>query len=149
MKLGTRGRYAMVALTDVALQPSGQVTTLNEISRRQNISMTYLEQLFVKLRRKGIVESVRGPGGGYRLALRPEQIRVHEVLAAVEESVNALEFGAGAKGGVSGSHAQSLANQLWEGLSAHVYVYLHHITMADVIANELIPCPALSEFNTV
>ncbi|PRY26562.1 BadM/Rrf2 family transcriptional regulator [Aliiruegeria haliotis] len=143
MKLSTKGRYAMVALTDLALAQEGELVTLSEISERQDISLPYLEQLFVKLRRAGLVDSVRGPGGGYRLARPAESIRVSEVLEAVDETVNALHMGAGAKGGVSGSRAQSLNNRLWEGLSAHVYVFLHQSRLSDIVANDLAPCPAV------
>ena len=111
MKLSTKGRYAMVALVDLALQPKDGLTTLSEISKREDISLPYLEQLFVKLRRADLVESVRGPGGGYRLAKSPSDIRVVDVLAAVDETVSALHTGAGASGGVSGSRAQSLTNR--------------------------------------
>ena len=82
MKLSTKGRYAMVALTDIALQSGETLVTLGDISKRQDISLPYLEQLFVKLRRAKLVESVRGPGGGYRLANAPSEIRVLDVLAA-------------------------------------------------------------------
>ncbi len=143
MKLSTKGRYAMVALTDLALAPAGELVTLAEVSERQDISLPYLEQLFVKLRRADLVDSVRGPGGGYRLGRPAEQIRVSEVLAAVDETVSALHTGAGAKGGVCGSRAQSLNNRLWEGLSAHVYVFLHHARLSDVVNNDLAPCPAV------
>lgn len=142
MKLSTKGRYAMVALVDLATSP-GSLTTLAEISRRQNISLPYLEQLFVRLRRAGLVESVRGPGGGYRLARTPESIRIADVLGAVDETVSALHVGQGATGAVSGSLAQSMANRLWESLSAHVYVYLANATLADVAFNKLTPCPAV------
>jgi Rrf2 family iron-sulfur cluster assembly transcriptional regulator len=117
--------------------------SLAEISRRQDISLPYLEQLFVKLRRAGLVEAVRGPGGGYRLARKPEDIRVADVMEAVEENVDAMHAGAGASGAVSGSRAQSLTNRLWEGLSAHVYVFLHQTTLAEVISNKMKPCPAV------
>lgn len=143
MKLSTKGRYAMVALVDLALQPKDGLTTLSEISKREDISLPYLEQLFVKLRRADLVESVRGPGGGYRLAKSPSDIRVVDVLAAVDETVSALHTGAGASGGVSGSRAQSLTNRLWEGLSAHVYVFLHQTRLSDVVRNDLTPCPAV------
>lgn len=143
MKLSTKGRYAMVALVDLALQPAERLTSLAEISRRQDISLPYLEQLFVKLRRAGLVHSVRGPGGGYRLSRPAAEIRVADVLGAVDETVNALETGAGASGGVSGSRAQSLTNRLWEGLSAHVYVFLHQTRLSDIVANDLAPCPAV------
>lgn len=146
MKLSTKGRYAMVAMVDLALllrRPGITHVALAEIARRQDVSQAYLEQLFVKLRRAGLVDSVRGPGGGYRLARDPAEIRVAEVLEAVEESVSALEMGAGASGGVSGSQAQSMTNRLWESLSAQVYVFLHQTTLADVAGNGLKPCPAV------
>jgi len=143
MKLSTKGRYAMAALTDIALQPKDSLVTLGEVSRRENISLPYLEQLFVKLRRAGLVASVRGPGGGYRLARPPSEIRVVDILAAVDETVDAMHKGAGASGGSSGSRAQSLTNRLWASLSAHVYVYLHQARLSDVIDNTLAPCPAV------
>ena len=143
MKLSTKGRYAMVALADLALQKDGALVNLTEISKRQDISLPYLEQLFVKLRRAGLVDSVRGPGGGYRLARSAVDIRVVEILAAVDETVSAMHKGAGASGAESGSRAQSMTNRLWEGLSAHVYVFLHQARLSDVVSNELAPCPAV------
>ncbi len=133
----------MVALADIALQPATELVTLSAIAERQKISLPYLEQLFVKLRRADLVESVRGPGGGYRLARPAVEIRVVDVLSAVDETVDAMHKGAGASGGSSGSRAQSLTNRLWESLSAHVYVFLHQTRLSDVIANELAPCPAV------
>ena len=143
MKLSTKGRYAMVALSDIALTAQDGLVSLGEIAERQSISLPYLEQLFVKLRRAELVTSVRGPGGGYRLARPASEIRVVDILSAVDETVDAMHKGAGASGGASGSRAQSLTNRLWEGLSAHVYVYLHQTRLSDVISNELAPCPAV------
>lgn len=143
MKLSTKGRYAMVALTDLALQPDDALVTLGEIAKRQDISLAYLEQLFVKLRRAKLVKSVRGPSGGYKLARPPSEIRVSEILGAVDETVSALHVGAAASGGLSGTKAQSLTNRLWEGFSAHVYVFLHQTRLSDVIGNALAPCPAV------
>ena len=161
MKLSTKGRYAMVALADLALieglaakkaakivasgqpAPADELVSLAEISRRQDISLPYLEQLFVKLRRAGLVEAVRGPGGGYRLARSADSIRVSEVLGAVEETVDAMHTGAGATGGISGTRAQSLTNRLWESLSANVYVFLHQVRLSDIVKNDLTPCPAV------
>ena len=143
MKLSTKGRYAMVALADLALQEEGTLLSLTDLSKRQNISLPYLEQLFVKLRRAGLVESVRGPGGGYRLAKPCAEIRVSDVLRAVDGTVDALHTGAGASGAMSGSRAQSLTNRLWQSFSANVYVYLHQTRLSDVIHNELAPCPAV------
>lgn len=143
MKLSTKGRYAMVALTDIALQPVDQLVTLGDISKRQDISLAYLEQLFVKLRRTGLVESVRGPGGGYKLSKNPLEIRIIDILSAVDETLDAMHKGAGASGALSGSKAQSLTNRLWENMSSHVYVFLHQTRLSDVINNELAPCPAV------
>jgi Rrf2 family iron-sulfur cluster assembly transcriptional regulator len=149
MKLSTKGRYAMVALADLADADRDRLVSLAEIAERQDISQTYLEQLFVKLRRAGLVDSVRGPGGGYRLSRSPESIRISEVLGAVDETVSAMHTGAGASGGKSGSKAQSLTNRLWESLSAHVYVYLHQTRLSDVVENHLTPCPAVPTLFTV
>lgn len=137
----------MVALTDLATVPEGGLLSLNDISHRQDISLPYLEQLFVKLRRAGLVESVRGPGGGYRLAKPASEIRVCDVLEAVDETVSAMKTGA--SGGLSGTRAQSLTNRLWEGLSAHVYVYLHQTRLSDIVTNHLAPCPAVPNLLTV
>ena len=149
MKLSTKGRYAMVALCDIALHGGLELVTLSDISKRQKISLAYLEQLFVKLRRAKLVVASRGPGGGYKLGKSVHEIRVSDVLEAVDESLNALDTGAGAKGAVSGSKAQSLSNRLWEGLSAHVYVFLHQTRLSDVIDNELAPCPAVPDLISV
>ena len=135
MKLSTKGRYAMVALADLASAPDGTLVSLSELSKRQDISLPYLEQLFVKLRRAGLVESVRGPGGGYALARPASDIR--------------MKTGAGASGALSGTRAQSLTNRLWEGLSAHVYVFLHQTRLSDVVGNTLAPCPAVPALLTV
>ena len=139
----------MVALTDMALQKDDELTSLGEISKRQDISLPYLEQLFVKLRRADLVDSVRGPGGGYKLARPASDIRVVDVLSAVDETVSAMHTGAGASGAVSGSRAQSLTNRLWEGLSAQVYVFLHQTRLSDVVKNDLTPCPAVPTLFTV
>ncbi len=143
MKLSTKGRYAMVALADLASQPPGTLLSLGELSKRQDISLPYLEQLFVKLRRAGLVDSVRGPGGGYKLSRPSSEIRVSDILGAVDETVSAMETGAGASGALSGTRAQSMTNRLWEGLSAHVYVFLHQTRLSDVVGNALVPCPAV------
>jgi Rrf2 family iron-sulfur cluster assembly transcriptional regulator len=149
MKLSTKGRYAMVALADLALQPGDQLVTLGDISKRQDISLPYLEQLFVKLRRAGLVTSVRGPGGGYKLARSTAEIRIVDVLSAVDETVDAMHKGAGASGAASGSKAQSLTNRLWQSLSAQVYVFLHQTRLSDVIDNTLAPCPAVPSLFSV
>lgn len=133
----------MIALVDLAIEGQKGLVSLGEISERQDISLAYLEQLFVRLRRAELVESVRGPGGGYRLARSADAIRIADILGAVEESMDAMTKGAGASGASSGSRAQSLSNRLWESLSAHVYVFLHQTRLSDVVQNQLAPCPAV------
>ena len=149
MKLSTKGRYAMIALTDLAAQGPDRLVSLSEIAERQAISLAYLEQLFVKLRRAEIVDSVRGPGGGYRLARPVGEIRISEILAAVDEGMDALTRGAGASGGAGGTPEQLLADKLWERLSANVYVMLHQTRLGDVVRNQLTPCPAVPAFVAV
>ena len=146
MKLSTKGRYAMVALVDLVLNGSERLVTLVEISDRQDISLAYLEQLFVKLRRAGIVVSVRGPTGGYRLARLPDEVRISEILYAVDEEMNALSRGAGASGATVETKARQLTDQLWEQLSANVYVFLHQTRLSDILFDQMIPCPAVPAF---
>lgn len=136
----------MVALVDLVLNGSDRLVTLVEISERQDISLAYLEQLFVKLRRAGIVESARGPSGGYRLASVPDKVRISEILYAVDEGMNALSRGAGASGASIESKAHQLTDQLWEQLSANVYVFLHQTRLSDVLFDQMVPCPAVPAF---
>jgi Rrf2 family iron-sulfur cluster assembly transcriptional regulator len=149
MKLSTKGRYAMIALVDMAHEGNDRLISLSEISERQGISLAYLEQLFVKLRRAEIVESVRGPGGGYRLASPATEIRISEILCAVDETMDAMSRGAGASGGDQDTDAQQLTDKLWESLSAHVYVFLHQTRLSDITGDELAPCPAVPAFVAV
>ncbi|NNU80752.1 Rrf2 family transcriptional regulator [Halovulum dunhuangense] len=146
MKLSTKGRYAMIALTDLAREGADRLVALSEIAHRQDISLAYLEQLFVKLRRADIVESVRGPGGGYRLARPPEKIRIAEILQAVDETMDALSRGAGASGATGETEASRLTEKLWEQLSAHVYVFLHQTRLSDIVGDQMAPCPAVPAF---
>lgn len=133
----------MLALVDIACHQKDGLVSINEVSQRQDVSLPYLEQLFSKLRKNGLLASVRGPGGGYRLARPMGTIRIEEILTAVDETIDALSTGAGVKGGASGTEEQALSNRLWEGLSAHVYLFLHQTTLADVIGDTLVPCPAI------
>ena len=146
MKLSTKGRYAMIALTDLAREGGDRLVALSEIAERQDISLAYLEQLFVKLRRAEIVESVRGPGGGYRLARPADAVRISEILDAVDETMDALSRGAAASGATTGTEAAGLTEKLWEQLSAHVYVFLHQTRLSDIVADAMAPCPAVPAF---
>jgi len=144
MKLSTKGRYAVTALADIALQGEKRLVSLSEIAERQDISLAYLEQLFVKLRRAALVESVRGPGGGYRLAQPAAQTRISAIMAAVDETLNAMEHSEEMP--ADATDVQALAHKLWEQLSATVYVFLNQTTLADVIHDRLEPCPAVPGF---
>ncbi len=146
MKLSTKGRYAMIALADLAVNAGRGLVTLADISERQGVSLSYLEQLFVKLRRADIVESVRGPGGGYRLARAADAIRVADILGAVDEKMDALSKGRGAADAENDTEEVALTDKLWEQLSAHVYVFLHQTRLSDVVGDQMAPCPAVPAF---
>ena len=149
MKLSTKGRYAMIALLDIALAKESTPISLAQIATRQGISLVYLEQLFVKLRKTGIVRSVRGMKGGYVIGRSAETIRVLEILEAVDENVDTRKSGQGASFKTTGTKAQSLSNHLWKSLATHVYVFLHNLRLSDVLENSLQPCPALEDFLSI
>lgn len=130
MRLTTRGRYAVTALLDLALQPADQTITLAEIAARQSISVAYLEQLFSKLKRHGLVSSVRGANGGYRLARPSQDIAILEIIEAVNESVDATRCDH--KGNCQDG-AMCLTHDLWQELSEHIEQYLSGITLASLI----------------
>jgi Rrf2 family iron-sulfur cluster assembly transcriptional regulator len=131
MKLTTKGRYAVTAMLDLAMQ-SGPVPLL-EISRRQGISLSYLEQLFAKLRRHELVRSRRGPGGGYELNRSPEEISVADVIRAVDEPMDATACSG--KGNCHEGH-MCLTHHLWESLSDRISDYLQSISLASVLAKQ-------------
>lgn len=147
MKLSTKGRYAVTAMADIARQPHERPVSLGEISERQGISLAYLEQLFGKLRRAGLVTSMRGPGGGYSLAREPSAIAVSDVMAAVDERLKATQCSGSVGEGCTKDGSQCLTHNLWERLSAHVHVFLQQTTLEDVIATDIQPCPAVPDFS--
>jgi Rrf2 family iron-sulfur cluster assembly transcriptional regulator len=146
MKLSTKGRYAVTAMADIAQHANGQPLSLAEISGRQNISLAYLEQLFGKLRRAGLVDSMRGPGGGYTLARPADEIAVSQIMAAVEERLQATQCSGEVGNGCGTAGTRCLTHNLWERLSAHVHLFLQQTTLEDVIATEIAPCPAVPDF---
>jgi len=135
MKLTTKGRYAVTAMLDLALHFDKGAVTLADIARRQGISLSYLEQLFAKLRRSGLVDSVRGPGGGYNLAMAPSKITVAEIVVAINENIDATRCG-----GEKNCHGDQpcLTHQLWEDLSNRIFDFLHGITLADLVSKPLV-----------
>jgi Rrf2 family iron-sulfur cluster assembly transcriptional regulator len=131
MKLTTKGRYAVTAMLDLALHYDKGAVTLAEIARRQGISLSYLEQLFAKLRRSGLVDSVRGPGGGYNLAMEPTKISVAEIILAINENIDARRC-SGDKN--CQGDEMCLTHQLWEDLSNRIHEFLAGITLADLVS---------------
>ena len=130
MKLTTRGRYAVTAMLDLAIHGSEKPISLADISGRQEISLSYLEQLFAKLRRGDLVSSVRGPGGGYRLAREGTSIFVAEIIDAVDESVDVTNCGG--KGNCHHGEV-CLTHHLWQDLSLQIHDFLSQISLADLV----------------
>ncbi|MBO0613336.1 MAG: hypothetical protein RL122_1796 [Pseudomonadota bacterium] len=131
MKLTTKGRYAVTAMLDLALHNGDQPVSLAEISERQDISLSYLEQLFAKLRKAGLVVSMRGPGGGYQLNGTPESIVIADIISAVDENVDATRCGGL---GDCQDNKRCLTHDLWMDLSNQIRVFLSEITLADMTA---------------
>lgn len=130
MKLTTKGRYAVTAMLDLALHGNDGPVSLAEISTRQEISLSYLEQLFSKLRKHGLVISTRGPGGGYSVAGNLEDVAVSQIIGAVNESVDATQCGGKEN---CHSHGRCLTHDLWEGLSAQIEDFLSSVSLQDMI----------------
>ena len=130
MRLTTKGRYAVTAMLDLALHYDQGAVTLAEIAKRQGISLSYLEQLFARLRRNGLVDSVRGPGGGYNLAHDPAKISVADIVVAINENIDARRCG-----GKANCHGDErcLTHELWEELSDRIHSFLNSISLADLV----------------
>lgn len=133
MRLTSKGRYAVTAMLDVALHAGQGPVPLADISERQGISLSYLEQLFARLRKQGLVSSVRGPGGGYQLGLAPEAISISAVIAAVDESVDATRC-QGKSDCQSG--AKCLTHTLWHDLSDRIEDFLTNISLAALVSQQ-------------
>ncbi|MBS0271587.1 MAG: Rrf2 family transcriptional regulator [Proteobacteria bacterium] len=132
MKLGTKGRYAVMALVDLAYYGKGKPLALTEIAARQALPIAYLEQLFVTLRQKGFVTSTRGQQGGYTLALDADAIRISEVLEAIGEPLKTTRCKRESDTGCLGVKGPCLTHALWAGLGRQMYQYLNGISLADV-----------------
>ncbi|PLW81343.1 Fe-S cluster assembly transcriptional regulator IscR [Kineobactrum sediminis] len=133
MRLTTKGRYAVTAMLDLALHDGGRPVSLAEISSRQDISLSYLEQLFARLRRNELVTSVRGPGGGYRLGRTQETIFVAQIIDAVDEAVDAT--GCGGKADCQQGEV-CLTHHLWQDLSDQVHGFLSQISLATLVQRQ-------------
>ena len=130
MRLTTKGRYAVTAMLDLAFHSQKLPVTLTDIATRQTISLSYLEQLFARLRRAGMVKGVRGPGGGYKLASKASDINIADIIAAVDEQIDATKCGGEAN---CQNHKACLTHDLWMGLSEQIRQYLKSITLADLL----------------
>ncbi len=138
MKLSTKGRYAVMAMVDLAANSEGKPVSLAEIAERQEISLSYLEQLFGKLRRGELVKSVRGPGGGYLLSRSPGETRVSDIVVAVDEPLRATRCEIGSSVGCLSDSGRCLTHDLWEELGNQIHMFLSSVSLEDVIAKRVL-----------
>ncbi len=138
MKLSTKGRYAVMAMVDLARHSGGNPVALADIAERQEISLSYLEQLFAKLRRGGLVRSVRGPGGGYLLGRSMPELRISDVILAVDEPIRATRCAVGSPSGCRSNKGRCLTHDLWEELGNQIHLYLRSVSIADVVENRVL-----------
>lgn len=140
MRLSTKGRYAVMAMADLAKNGRERAVSLAEIAARQEISLSYLEQLFARLRKSGLVKSVRGPGGGYRLAKGADETVVAEIVLAVDEPIRATRcVGASSPKGCMIKGERCITHHLWEGLGEEIHRYLAGVSLEDVVMNRTRP----------
>src|SRR6478735_11937848 len=133
MRLTTKGRFAVTAMIDVAMHNGRGPVTLAAVSERQKISLSYLEQLFGKLRRHGLVDSVRGPGGGYNLARDATAVSVADIILAVDEPIDATQCG-GKENCLD--DRRCMTHELWANLNTHIFSFLHSITLAELVRQQ-------------
>jgi Rrf2 family iron-sulfur cluster assembly transcriptional regulator len=142
VKLSTRGRYAVMAMADLARHSGNgsgsEPVRLSEIAARQEISLSYLEQLFGKLRRGGLVLAARGPGGGYRLAQPAAETRIADIIVAVDEPIKATRCRSDSAKGCLGRTGRCLTHDLWEELGRQIEVFLESVTLADVLERRVL-----------
>tara|TARA_B100000965_G_scaffold128762_1_gene107209 strand:+ start:766 stop:1248 length:483 start_codon:yes stop_codon:yes gene_type:complete len=138
VKLSTKGRYAVMAMVDLAANASAKPVALADVADRQDISLSYLEQLFGKLRKAGLVKSVRGPGGGYLLAHGPTDTRVADIIMAVDEPIQTTRCTPGSPQGCQADRARCLTHDLWEELGNQIYLYLSSVSLEDVVEKKVL-----------
>ncbi len=138
MKLTAKGRYAVMAMTDLAnFNKQQKPVSLNDISIRQGISLSFLEQLFLKLKKKDLVTSVRGNLGGYRLSKEPSKIHLSSIIEAVNENIKTTKCKLKSKKGCTGKSTKCITHNLWDGLSRHISNYFTSVTLMDVLENKI------------
>ena len=136
MKLTSKGRYAVMALADIAAFDKKNPVSLRDISLRQNISLLYLEQIFFRLKRNNIVKSTRGTNGGYILAKNPDQIKLASILSAVDEKVKTVGCKKESKKGCTGKSVKCITHNLWDDLENHINSFFEKNTLKDIIFKE-------------
>jgi len=137
MKLTSKGRYAVMAMADLAKNNVKEPTSLTEISLRQGISISYLEQLFLKLRKNNLVQSARGPSGGYVLSRPPEEIKLLSIISAVDEKIKTVKCRKESKKGCNGKSIKCITHNLWDDLEAHINKFFHDNTLSDILFKEV------------
>ena len=138
MKLTTKGRYAVMAMADLALFNDRGPTSLSDISLRQNISLAYLEQIFIKLKNRNLVKSVRGAKGGYVLEISPEDIKISNIIAAVDEEVKTLNCKKESKKGCNNKSYKCITHNLWDQLDQHINSFFEKVKLQDLVKNNQI-----------
>ena len=138
MRLSTKGRYAVMAMVDLAKTSKGRAVALADIAERQEISLSYLEQLFARLRRGGLVRSVRGPGGGYLLAIPADEMKVSDIILAVDEPIRTTRSAPGSPVGGLVGETRCLTHDLWEELGNQIHLYLSTVSLADVCERRIL-----------
>ena len=133
MKLTSRGRYAVMAMADLAQFNAERPISLTEISLRQGISISFLEQIFLKLKRSNLVQSSRGPSGGYLLAKSPEEIKLSSIIEAVDEKVKTMGCKKESKKGCTGKSIKCITHNLWDDLETHINNFFEKNTLKDII----------------
>ena len=137
MKLSNRGRYAVMALADLAKYDAKKPINLTEISLRQGISISFLEQIFLKLKKNNLVKSSRGPSGGYLLAQSPEEIKLSSIIKAVDERVKTLGCKRESKKGCNGKSTKCITHNLWDDLENHINKFFEDNTLNDILFREV------------
>jgi Rrf2 family iron-sulfur cluster assembly transcriptional regulator len=138
VRLSTKARYAVMAMADLAAREGARPVALAEVAARQDISLSYLEQLFSKLRRARLVRSVRGPGGGYLLARPAPELRIAEIILAVEEPIRATRCRPDSPAGCLPGRQRCLTHDLWEELERQIYLFLNAVSLDDVVAGRVL-----------
>lgn len=138
MRLSTKGRYAVMAMVDLAMHSDGKPVALAAVAERQDISLSYLEQLFARLKRNALVKSVRGPGGGYMLAHGPDGTRISDIILAVDEPIRATRCDPQSPHGCTKTKMRCATHDLWSELSNQIHLFLNSVTLADVVNRRIL-----------